>query len=136
MNLIEKEKIRYWRGEGLGYKAVAAKTGLTESAVKGFCQRSDLGGETAPTAFAVCRQCGNPLERKPRGGQKKFCCDACRSVWWNNHPYLRETRESNRRVCIHCGGHFFCGPSAARKYCGRPCYLAARFGKEVARYDQ
>ena len=136
MNLIEKEKVRYWRGEGLGYKAIAAKTGISESAVKGFCQRSGLSGEAAQGFGNVCRQCGKPLEHKPRGGQKKFCCDACRSLWWANHPYLREASESNRRVCVLCGGSYYCRPSVTRKYCGRPCYIAARFGKEAQRYDQ
>jgi len=132
MNIIEKEKIRYWRGEGLGYKAVAAKVGVTESAVKGFCKRSGMGGGYEQDA---CRQCGKPLERIPRGGQKKFCGDVCRNAWWNAHPYLREANESNRRVCVQCGGAFYFRPSVARKYCGRPCYIAARFGKDVSRYD-
>ena len=136
MNQVEKEKILYWRGEGLGYKAIAAKTGLSEASVKGFCQRNGLGGEATMNIRNTCRQCKKPLERKPRGGEKKFCSDGCRSIWWNNHPYLREARESNRRNCIHCGDVFFCEPSATRKYCGRPCYIAARFGKDVRRYDK
>jgi len=64
MTAIDKEKIRYWRGVGLGYKAVAAKTGLSENAVKGFCKRQGLDGKLA--ADTVCRQCGVPLIPAPR----------------------------------------------------------------------
>jgi len=131
MNLIEKEKIRYWRGEGLGYKAVAAKTGLTENAVKSFCQRSGLGGEYVQTA---CRQCGAALAQTP-GTRKKFCSAFCRNTWWNRHAYLREQKESDRRACTFCGREFFSSASAGRKYCGHPCYVAARFGKGVRRHD-
>ena len=123
MNLIEKEKIRYWRGEGLGYKAVAAKTGLTEAAVKGFCRREGLSGEPVPDT--ICRQCAAPITPAPR---KKFCGDACRMAWWSAHPYLRDSRPANRRACAHCGAEFFSTPGKNRKYCGHPCYVAARFG--------
>jgi len=128
MTKIEKEKVRYWRGEGLGYKTVAAKAGVTENAVKSFCKRNGLTGE--PVSDTACRQCGKPLEGAspftptPR---KKFCGDACRSQWWNAHAYLREPNSQNRRTCIHCGAEFFSDPCKNRKYCGHPCYVAHRF---------
>jgi hypothetical protein len=131
MNLIEKEKVRYWRGEGLGYKAVAAKTGISESAVKAFCQRSGLGGEYKQDA---CRQCGTALVQRP-GTRKKFCSAFCRNTWWNHHTYLREEKDSERRACAVCGREFLSNASASRKYCGHPCYIAARFGKEMCRRD-
>jgi len=129
MTHIDKEKIRYWRGEGLGYKAIAVKTGLSENAVKGFCKRN--GGESDPNA---CRQCGAALTQIP-GTRKKFCTAACRNTWWNNHSYLREEKESDRRACVFCGRDFISPASAGRKYCGHPCYIAGRFDKEVRRHD-
>ena len=135
MNLIEKEKIRYWRGEGLGYKAVAAKTGLTENAVKGFCKRSGLDGEASPANHTACRQCGKPFQRKPGAEKKRFCSGPCRSAWWRQHAYLLAQKEENRRVCACCGQPFYDCKSAGRKYCGRPCYIAARFGKEMHNHD-
>ena len=132
MNLIEKEKIRYWRGEGLGYKAVAAKTGLTENAVKGFCQRNGLGGDYDPD---TCRQCGKPVAQRPGRKPRKFCRDACRQAWWNAHPYLVEKKAHYKLDCAHCGREFVSYGNRGRKYCGRPCYIAARFGKGAARYD-
>jgi hypothetical protein len=45
MNTVEKEKIRYWRGEGLGYKAVAAK-GWSAPAFRSTSKvRDDLKGK-------------------------------------------------------------------------------------------
>jgi len=120
MTHIDKEKIRYWRGESLGYKAIAAKTGLSENAVKGFCKRNGLDGKPVPDT--VCRQCEKPLTPAPR---KKFCGDVCRRAWWNAHAYLRE---EHSRACAHCGAAFFSDPGKARKFCGHACYVAQRWG--------
>jgi hypothetical protein len=122
VNNIEKEKIRYWRGEGLNYAAVADKSGLSETAVRNYCKREGLDGDPVPET--VCRQCGEPLEG---AGRKKFCSGACRNAWWNAHAYLRELRPHNRRACAQCGASFFSYPGRARKYCGHTCYIAARF---------
>ena len=37
MTDAQKEKIRYWRMEGLGYGGIAARLGLSENTVKSFC---------------------------------------------------------------------------------------------------
>ena len=134
MNLTEKETIRYWRGEGLGYKAIAAKTGLTASAVKGYCQRSGLGGD-AQTLRDLCRHCGKPIVQQPKRKPRKFCCDACCQAWWNSHAFLVEKRANYKLRCAHCGREFISYGNRGRKYCGHPCYIAARFGKDVSRYD-
>ena len=106
MNLIEKEKIRYWRGEGLGYKAVAAKAGLTENAVKGFCKRNGLDGEAIKSPCEFCRHCGKAIEQRPKCKPRKFCCDACRRAWWNAHPYLAEKSADYQLACACCGRRF------------------------------
>ena len=134
MTIIEKEKIRYLRGEGLGYKAIASRLELSENAVKGFCKRNGLDGVAAEkNADNVCRQCGVVLELKPGSGQKKFCSAQCRNTWWNRHDFLRETNEKYRRVCVHCGCVFY-NQIKSRKYCGNPCYIKARYG-EVSGHD-
>jgi len=127
MNTIEKEKIKYLRVEGLGYKAIAARLGVTENAVKGFCKRCGLDGVAAESAATVCRQCGAALI-KSGARQKKFCSDTCRSMWWSRHTYLYKHKEENKRACIHCGRIFNSFQGKNRKYCGRDCYVAARFG--------
>ena len=130
MTTIDKEKVRYLRGEGLGYKAIASRLELSENAVKGFCKRNGLGGVAATNTDDSCRQCGAALMKKPKSGQKKFCSDKCRALWWRQHTYLIAPNEGNRRTCAHCGHVFYSSPSRKRKYCGRPCFVAARFGGE------
>ena len=130
MTAIEKERIRYLRGEGLGYKVIAFRLDLSVDAVKGFCRRSGLEGKAAPTVDDTCRQCGKSLERKTRAGQKKYCSDNCRALWWSRNADLTAPNEENQRVCVHCGCAFYSVPSKNRKYCGRDCYAAARFGGE------
>jgi len=130
VNLIEKETIRYWRGEGLGYKAIAAKTGITENAIKGFCKRNGLGSDYDPN---TCHQCGSPIEQRPKCKPRKFCSAACCQTWWNAHPYLAEKKANYRLTCAHCGQAFISYGNRGRKYCGRPCYMGARFGKGAAR---
>ena len=128
MTVIDKEKIRYYRVEGYGYKAIAAKTGLTESMVKGFCRRNDLTGAAADLADTVCRQCGSALVNCGKRA-KKFCCDNCRALWWSSHQYLAEPKTENSRVCIYCENIFYSPPGKQRKYCGHSCYIDSRFGK-------
>ena len=130
MTTVDKEKIRYLRGEGLGYKAIASRLELSVDAVKGFCRRNGLDGKAAQNADDTCRQCGKPLEKKPRAGQKKYCSDKCRALWWGRNADLTAPNEENKRVCIHCRRVFYSAPSKERKYCGRACYAAARFGGE------
>jgi len=132
VNLIEKESIRYWRGEGLGYKAIAAKTGLSENAIKGYCRRNELGGGYDPN---TCRHCGKPVEQRPKCKPRKFCCETCCQAWWNAHPYLVEKKAHYKLACAHCGRQFTSYGNRGRKYCGHPCYIAARFGKDVSHYD-
>lgn len=130
MNTIEKEKIRYLRGEGLGYKAIASRLELSVDSVKGYCRRSGLGGEAVQNADNVCRQCGEPFTKKPGAEQKKFCSAVCRNTWWNHHAFLREPKEKDKRVCIFCGCAFYIGRNKDRKYCTHACYIKARFGGE------
>ena len=127
MTKAEKESIRHLRATGLGYKAIATRLVLSVDAVKSFCQRNGLTG-TAPDGSAdTCQQCGKLLgERLPGAEGKKFCCFACRMKWWNRHTSLREPKEKDRHACVYCGLVFF--SAKAKKYCGRPCYLASRFG--------
>lgn len=130
MTTIEKEKIKYLRGEGLGYKAIASRLELSENTVKGFCKRNKLGGVAAENKTNSCRQCGAVLEHTPGRRLKKFCSDRCRSAWWSTRAYLYKHKEENSRACAFCGRVFHSFQSKERKYCGRPCYMTARFGGE------
>ena len=124
MTTIEKEKIRYLRGEGLGYKAIASKLQLSVDAVKGFCRRNGLDGVAADNVATACRQCGVALD----GMRKRFCSQKCGRTWWRGRTHLYHCKEKSKRACDYCGRVFYSFPSRKQKYCGHPCYVAARFG--------
>ncbi len=122
MTATDKEKIRYLRGSGHGYKAIAAQLNLSAAAVKGFCHRNGV----AAVSGDACPQCGAALgERRPGAEKKKFCSDSCRNKWWDSHADVR-AKDKDRRVCVHCNGVFY--SRKPKKYCNTGCYVTARFG--------
>ncbi|MBQ8233144.1 MAG: helix-turn-helix domain-containing protein [Lachnospiraceae bacterium] len=127
----DKEKIRYWRKEGLGYGKIAARLGISENTVKSFCRRNDLAGVASKVHVPVCRQCGKRLVILAKHKEKKFCNDACRRAWWKAHPELVYRQAYYPMVCVHCGVEFKSYGNKKRKYCSHACYIAARFGKEI-----
>ena len=129
MDKIQKETIRYLRGEGFGYKAIATRLELSENTVKGFCKRNGLGGVAAANADNSCRQCGAVLIKKPKSGQKKFCSDKCRNAWWRSHPHMQRSEKEIRSVCAYCGDVFYSFQSKNRKYCNHACSMNSRYGE-------
>ena len=127
MTDMQKEKIRYLRCEGLGYKAIASRLDVSENTVKGFCRREGLNGDISHL-ISVCRHCGGALKQSTK--PKKFCSDKCRRAWWKEHPFLSERRAYYSLTCAHCGKAFESYGNKNRKYCDHACYIAARFGKE------
>ena len=67
MTDAQKEKIRFWRMEGLGYGTIAARLGLSENTVKSFCRRNNLTGVAAKETPTTCRHCGADLSLSPAG---------------------------------------------------------------------
>lgn len=68
-----KEKIRYLRLEGLGYKGIASTLGLSRDSVKGFCKRNGLDGDSCVVALNIeekinknvlCCCCEKPIKQK------------------------------------------------------------------------
>jgi len=125
MTAQQKQEVRYWRGEGLSYKVIAGKVGVSESAVKGHCQRNNF------TVFdgTTCRHCDKAITQQPKQKPRKFCCTACRQAWWNTYGYLAEHRANRTLACNHCGQAFSHYGNAKRKFCSHPCYVQARFNK-------
>lgn len=129
MTETEKEKIRFWRCEGVSYGRIADRLNLSANTVKSFCRRNHLAGVAASEPVLVCRNCGAPLERAHKKKQRKFCSDSCRHTWWNAHPELIDRRAFYPAVCTYCGKEFQSYGNQKRKYCSHACYIAARFGK-------
>lgn len=129
MTDAQKEKIRYWRMEGLGYGGIAARLGIPENTVKSFCRRNDLTGTATIEASMARRHCGQPLSGSPGRKGRKFCCEACRRAWWKANPELVDRRAFYRLACARCGKEFESYGNKGRKYCSHACYIAARFGE-------
>ena len=135
MTDAEKEKIRFWRMEGLGYGAIAARLGLSDNTVKSFCRRNRLTGVAAKVEVTACRHCGQPLADVPGRKGRKFCSEPCRRAWWKAHPELVDRKAFYLMTCAHCGKEFRSYGNKGRKYCSHACYIAARF-KEGGSHDK
>jgi len=133
MTDAQKQNIRDMRLRGMGYKRIAGSLDLSENTVKSFCKRNKLGSvtlhpisATGGDEGAICKQCGKPLERKPKKKSKTFCNNKCRYDYWNASPEQRKS--AHHTVCAGCGV-VFTSAGSNRKYCGHPCYIASRFSK-------
>lgn len=129
MTNVEKEKIRYLRCEGLGYRAIAARLGISENTVKSFCRRNNLSGIAKKEPVMVCRHCGQSLAPHPKHKKRKFCSEACRRAWWKAHPELIHKKAFYSLNCVCCKKDFLSYGNQTRKYCSHACYIKARFGK-------
>lgn len=129
MTRKEKESVRFLRGEGYGYLAIATRLGISLNTVKSFCRRNGLGGIAEKPDRQTCRQCGKPLAQEPKRPARKYCSEACRRIWWKEHSHLVNKKAFYSLTCAHCGKEFQSYGNQKRKYCSHPCYIAARFGK-------
>jgi len=129
MTKKEKECVRFLRGEGYGYLAIAPRLGISLNTVKSFCRRNGLGGIAEKPDRQTCRQCGKPLAQEPKRPARKYCSEACRRIWWKEHSHLVNKKAFYSLTCAHCGKEFQSYGNQKRKYCSHPCYIAARFGK-------
>ena len=129
MTKKEKESVRFLRGEGYGYLAIATRLGISLNTVKSFCRRNGLGGIAEKPDRQTCRQCGKPLAQEPKRPARKYCSEACRRIWWKEHSHLVNKKAFYSLTCAHCGKEFQSYGNQKRKYCSHPCYIAARFGK-------
>lgn len=133
----EKKLIDGLRAEGLGYRKIAVRIGISENTVKSYLRKVEATEtkDTAPAPTAgdaaeshICLYCGKPVAQNPGRKQKKFCSDACRNQWWNNHQDLVRRNAVYHFICPACGKDFSAYGNAHRKYCSHACYIDHRFG--------
>lgn len=129
MTDLEKQKVRLWRSEGLGYGAIANRLGLSENTVKSYCRRNGLTGVAAKKPVVICRYCGGALPPYSTGRKRHFCSDTCRRAWWKEHPDMGQRTAYYSMTCKQCGREFLSYGNKNRKYCSHTCYTAERFGK-------
>lgn len=124
MNDEQKQKIISLRRDGAGYGSIATELGVSINTVKSFCRRNSL---TAPKTGTACEECGKPITQNPGRKRKRFCSDACRNKWWNNHLDLVRRKANYTFTCPACGKEFTVYGDSHRKFCSHACYIAYRF---------
>ena len=124
----QKEQIRTMRLQGAGYIKIGKALGISDNTVRSFCRRNGLG-ENAKNALP-CKQCGKLIKIIPKQKPKKFCSDACRNAWWNEHQECIARKAVYEYTCSCCGKPFTAYGNNHRKYCSHACYIADRFRKE------
>lgn len=125
MTKDEKQKIAELQRQGLGYKRIAAVTGISVNTVKSFCKAHPFGEDVCRR----CPQCGKPIFQPPHKREKKFCSDRCRNAWWSAHPEMRKKEKPYQHKCLYCGS-VFSSDRAGSIYCSVSCFANAR-RKEV-----
>lgn len=122
----ERMKIDVLRKQGLGYKKIAAETGISVNTVKSYCQSHSLDTAGAD----ICEQCGMPVTQTPHRKRKRFCSDECRTAWWSAHPEMRKVEKPYAHKCLQCGAEFSSDRKDSR-YCSLACNGKAK-RKEAA----
>ena len=125
----QKARITALRHDGIGYATIAAMLGISKEAVKSFCRRNALTGNTASSTppEGLCRNCGAKIVQNPKTRKKVFCSPDCRCAWWKVHPQPPAQNTAYQHICANCGKLFTAYGTAPRKYCSHACYIADRF---------
>jgi predicted Zn-ribbon and HTH transcriptional regulator len=117
-----KEQIFGLRAKGYGAKRISKELGVSLNTVKSAIRRSV--GESANAGS--CRNCGKEIDNKG-GHRKAFCCDRCRSEWWNKRRSSLAKAGGGKKTCAYCGREFSSYSHKGQKYCSHECYIKARY---------
>lgn len=123
----QKEQIRTMRLQGVGYIKIGKALGISDNTVRSFCRRNGLGDKSKNAV--ACKQCGKLIKNIPKQKPKKFCSDACRNTWWNEHRDCVNRKANYEYICTCCGRNFTAYGNNHRKYCSHACYITDRFRK-------
>jgi len=133
MNQLQKERIIELRSIGVGYRKIANILGLSINTIKSYCRRNKLinnlteSKATTIVSQAFCKQCGNELFQTPGKKPLKFCCNECRTKWWNTHQDKVNKKAIYSFDCSYCNEPFTAYGNSSRKYCSHECYINDRF---------
>lgn len=122
MNAMQKEAIRQMRYQQLGYAHIARELGLPVNTVKSHCFRNGLTPDDIKAILAFCQCCGKPISEPSRTRPRKFCSNECKTAWWNQHRYERQSDKLTDYVCSVCGKTFTDYGHANRRFCSQDCY--------------
>ncbi len=138
MTQVQENKIKEFRSQGMGYRAIATTVGLSRDIVRNYCKGHNMAGYAPAMKKNIrlmmaegtaCNNCGSSLTRPATGRPKRFCCEKCRRIWWKSHPEaVKHSKESSYElICARCGRTFISYGNKARKYCSHDCYIKYRF---------
>lgn len=136
MTVEQKKIILGLCSQGIGYRKISSILFLNENTVKSFLRKhGKVSGHPKPERETdhKCLYCGTPVPQNPGRKEKKFCSDACRNKWWNDHQDLVRRRAVYHFTCQFCGKVFYAYGNAHRKYCCHACYIKSRFGEVRSR---
>ena len=128
MTAKQRERIADLRHQGYGYIKIGQMLEISNNTVRSFCRRNGLDSDTMTNAV-ICKQCGKPIKIAARHKPRKFCSDACRTLWWNSHLDCVSRKAIYQFTCAYCGKPFSAYGNKERKYCCHACYIADRFRK-------
>ena len=130
----QKEKIIRFRRQGFGYADIGRELGISKDTVKSFCRRNGLmvSGSKPVDDKDRCRECGKALVQQEKKKTRIFCCKACREKWWTEHADRIDRKAIYEIICAGCGKSFTAYGNSKRKFCSHSCYVAHRFGGDVA----
>lgn len=124
MTNVEARKISELQRRGMGYRRIASVLNLPINTVKSYCQRHPV--EEAKPQVSGCKNCGADLGENAAIYKKQFCCDGCRTAWWNAHRRMLRHTPAYTRTCAYCGEPFSIYGRPNQRYCSRDCYQRQR----------
>lgn len=116
----EKQDVLTLHNQGLGYKRIAAITGISPNTIKSYCRRHPAKNVKA------CKQCGRAVRQMPHRKEKQFCSEQCRMKWWNTHPLAGNRKAYYSFICKYCGQKFESYGNKNRRFCSQACYRQYR----------
>lgn len=78
MSKYERREIERMRMDGFGPTRIADELELSVNTVKSYIRR-----HPSLRNAVYCLQCGRAVKQTPGRKKKKFCCNQCRSAYWN-----------------------------------------------------
>ena len=127
MTPVQKSVLLSLHSQGLGYKAIASKLGISVNTVKSYCrshsERKPVQETTAKQESVFCKSCGKELTSTEHKKQKQFCSDKCRVKYWDSH---KTGKSKYKTECLNCG-KLFDSTHKGRLFCSHECYIQHRF---------
>lgn len=124
----QKKIVENMRKNGASYREIAEATNISINTIKSYCKRNNiLKTETKTETDYACLNCGGKIVQREKVKKRKFCCDKCKTQWWNSHPEAVRRRANYEMKCTFCGKSFIAYGNKNRKYCSHSCYINARF---------